>query len=380
MQYRSFGSLDWKASALGFGCMRFPTLDGQRNSSQIDESASIRMIHHAIENGVNYLDTAYPYHEGQSELVVGRALQGGYREKVRLATKLPVWLVKSPGDFDTLLNEQLRKLQTSHIDFYLLHALNKKSWSENVLRHGLLDQASAALADGRIRHLGFSFHDGFDSFREILEATNLWSFCQIQYNYMDMEHQAGTRGLRLAASRGLAVIVMEPLLGGRLAEPPADIRDAMSGFPLLRTPAEWAFQWLWDQPEVSMVLSGMSTMAQVEENLRYADASRIGFFSPAEQDLIAQVREMYSERIVIPCTGCGYCMPCPVGLDIPLNFELFNYAHAFDDEPSARFRYKAFLTEAQRSTACIQCGICEDLCPQRIAIPGFMPKVSALLS
>jgi predicted aldo/keto reductase-like oxidoreductase len=299
--------------------------------------------------------------------VVGRALKNGYRERVRLATKLPIWLVNAPADFGRLLDEQLKKLQTTYIDFYLFHALDQSRWREIVLFHDLLAEAAAALADGRIRHLGFSFHGDF--------AT----FCQIQYNYMDTEHQAGTRGLQLAAGKGLAVVVMEPLLGGRLADPPTDIREAMDTFPLRRSPAEWALQWLWDQPEVSLVLSGMSTFSQLEENLRSALFSSIRSLSPAEQALIAEVREKYSARTVVPCTRCGYCMPCPNGLDIPLNFELFNYAHAFDDVPSARFRYKAFLTEAQRSGSCINCGICEDLCPQKIAIPEWMPKVSALL-
>jgi predicted aldo/keto reductase-like oxidoreductase len=380
MQYRNFGKLDWKASALGFGCMRFPTADGDRLSPNIDEAEALRMVHHAIDNGVNYLDTAYPYHGGQSEIVVGKALQGGYREKVKLATKLPVWLVESPADFDRLLNEQLAKLQTDHIDFYLLHALSGPRWRDIVLKHGLLERAEAALADGRIRHLGFSFHDEYEAFEEIVNGTDLWSFCQIQYNYMDTESQAGVRGLKLAASKGLAVVVMEPLMGGRLADPPKDILEAMNHFPTRRSPVEWALQWLWDQPEVSAILSGMSAMTQVEENLRFADASRIGSFTPVEQELIAGAREKYRARTVIPCSRCNYCMPCPNGVYIPANFEFFNYAHLFDDVVGARFKYQVFLTEAQRSGACIACGHCEELCPQKIAISEQMGKVTALLA
>jgi hypothetical protein len=379
MQYRNFGKLDWKSSALGFGCMRFPTLDGNRLSANIDETAALSMIHQAIDSGVNYIDTAYPYHDGQSEIVVGKALQGGYREKVKLATKLPVWLVQAPSDFDRFLDEQLQKLQTSYIDFYLLHSLGKSNWSI-VLQHNLLAQAEKALADGRIRHLGFSFHDDFACFEEIVNATDLWSFCQIQLNYMDIENQAGTRGLQLAVGKGLAVVVMEPLLGGRLADPPADVLETMESFPVRRAPADWALQWLWDQPEVSVVLSGMNTIGQVEQNLRFADASRPHSFTDADQALIARVREQYNARTVIPCTRCGYCMPCPNGVNIPGNFELYNYAQTFDDVASARFRYPVFLTEAQRSGSCIDCGICEDLCPQHIPIPEWMPKVSALLA
>jgi predicted aldo/keto reductase-like oxidoreductase len=380
MQYRNFGKLDWKASALGFGCMRFPTTDGERLSPNIIEDEAVRMIHHAIDHGVNYLDTAYPYHGGQSEVVVGKALQGGYREKVKLATKLPVWMVESPADFDKLLGEQLQKLQTDHIDFYLLHALSKSRWHDVVLKHGLLDKAADALADGRIRHLGFSFHDDYAGFEEIVNGSDLWSFCQIQYNYMDTENQAGTRGLKLAAGKGLAVVIMEPLLGGRLADPPKDIREEMDRFAVRRSPAEWALDWLWDQPEVSVVLSGMSTMTQVEENLRSAEASRIEAFGEAEQALIADVRDKYRARTVIPCTRCNYCMPCPNGVNIPGNFEFFNYAHLFDDVAGARFKYQIFLTEEQRSGSCIDCGTCAELCPQKIAISEWMPKVIALLA
>jgi predicted aldo/keto reductase-like oxidoreductase len=338
------------------------------------------MVRHAIDNGVNYLDTAYPYHGGQSEIVVGKALQDGYRDKVRLATKLPVWMVAAPDDFDRLLNEQLEKLQTDHVDFYLLHALGHERWQNVVLKHKLLQKAEAALADGRIRHLGFSFHDEYESFPEIVNGSDLWSFCQIQYNYMDTENQAGTRGLKLAAGKGLAVVVMEPLMGGRLADPPKDVREAIEKFPVGRSPVEWALQWLWDQPEVSLILSGMSSMEQVEENLTYADRSRIGAFSAAEQALIADVRKKYSARIAIPCSKCNYCMPCPNGVNIPANFEFFNYAHLFDNVDDARFKYQIFLTEAQRSGNCIACGVCEELCPQKIAISEQMKKVTALLA
>ncbi len=379
MQYRNFGRLDWKASALGFGCMRLPTSDGGRLSPNILEDEAVRMIRHAIDGGVNYVDTAYPYHGGQSEVVVGKALMGGYREKVKLATKLPVWMVTSAADFDKLLGEQLQKLQTGHIDFYLLHALNRSRWQDIILKHNLLDKAAAALADGRIRHLGFSFHDDYESFEEIVNGTELWNFCQIQYNYMDTENQAGTRGLKLAADKGLAVVVMEPLLGGRLVDPPKDVRETMEGSPVRRSPAEWALQWLWDQPEVSVVLSGMSTMAQVEENLRFADASRMHAFGEAEQALIARVREQYRTHTVVPCNRCNYCMPCPNGVDIPRNFDFFNYAHLFDDTEGARFRYSVFLPAEQQASACIACGTCEELCPQKIAISEWMPKVAALL-
>jgi len=380
MQYRTFGKLDWKASVLGFGCMRLPTKDGvQHGSPNVDEPEAIRMLRHAIDQGVNYVDTAYPYHSGQSEVVVGKALRDGYREKVRLATKLPIFIVQGPQDFDRILNEQLTKLQTDHIDFYLMHGLSRATWTNVVLKHNLLAEAQRALADGRIRHLGFSFHDDYACFEEIVNGSDLWSFCQIQYNYMFIENQAGTRGLKLAADKGLAVVIMEPLMGGRLATPPPAIAETIAGDPSHRSPAQLAFEWLWDQPEVSVVLSGMSDMSQVVENLRFADSARVGKLGPADQALVARVREQYEARVAIQCTKCGYCMPCPNNINIPANFELFNYANAYDDVGSAKFRYNFLLKENERAGACIDCGTCEELCPQHIVISDWMPKVSALL-
>jgi len=379
MHYRSFGKLSWKVSALGFGCMRLPTTDGSR-TAPIEEAEAMRMVRHAIDCGVNYVDTAYVYHGGQSEEFLGRALKNGYRDKVKLATKLPLWEIKGAEDFDRLLDVQLAKLDTDHIDFYLFHALDKNRWRNVVLQYDLFTEAAKALADGRIRHLGFSMHDDFACLEEILSGCDLFDFCQIQYNYMDIENQAGTRGLRLAAAKGLAVVIMEPLLGGRLADPPKDVRAEMETFAAGRSPADWALQWLWDQPEVSVVLSGMSTMLQVEQNLRSADAACIGSFSNEEHALIAQAREMYRSRTAIPCTKCGYCMPCPNGVNIPGSFDIFNYAHLYDDLADARFRYQIFLPENQRASSCIECGACEELCPQRIPISTWMPKVTELLA
>ncbi len=379
MQFRKFGKLDWKASALGFGAMRLPSTDGQRGSANVDEVEATRMLRYAIDHGVNYVDTAYPYHEGKSETVVGRALRDGYRQKVRLATKLPTWMVQGPADFDRFLNEQLGKLQTDHIDFYLIHSLNKASWANIVLKHDILREAERALADGRIGHLGFSFHDDYACFEEIVNGSDLWSFCQIQYNYMDTENQAGTRGLKLATDKGLAVVVMEPLMGGRLADPPPAIREMIAGDGARRSAAQLALDWVWDQPEVSVVLSGMSTMDQVADNLRIVDLARVGKMTEADHALIARIREHYHSRISIPCTQCGYCMPCPNDVNIPVNFDLFNYACTYDDVGAARFRYNFVLKEEQRAGACIDCDTCEGLCPQHIPISEWMPKVAALL-
>ena len=285
MQYRQFGKLDWKASALGFGAMRLPTTDPQ-DRSKINETLATRMVRYAIDHGVTYVDTAYPYHNGESERFIGRALQGGYREKVHLATKLPMWAIEKEGDAERILNEQLEKLQTDHVDFYLFHGLRQARW-DTVKQFHLLDWAETALADGRIRALGFSFHDNVTVFKQIIDSYDGWTFCQIQHNYMDINTQAGTEGLRYAAAKGLAVVIMEPLLGGRLADPPDPVQAIWDSAAEVQTPVERAMRWLWDQPEVSVVLSGMSTMAQVIENVANASRYAVGNMTAADQDLIA---------------------------------------------------------------------------------------------
>jgi predicted aldo/keto reductase-like oxidoreductase len=354
--------------------MRLPTKG--EDSGDIDEAEAAKMVRYAIDQGVNYIDTAYPYHEGNSERFVGRVLQDGYREKVRLATKLPCWKVEVAEDFDKLLNEQLEKLQTGQIDFYLLHALNKDSWSK-VRDLDVLKWAEGAIADGRIRYLGFSFHDKVEVFQEIVDAYD-WTFCQIQYNYMDIEHQAGLQGLQYAASKGLAVVIMEPLLGGRLVEPPDPIQALWETSAKKRSAADWALQWLWNQPEVSVILSGMSTMQHVEENVVSGDAASINSFSAGELALIEQVREKYQELCPIPCTKCNYCMPCPNGVDIPRNFEVYNHGRMYDKPEWARGAYK-WIPEEKRAVACIQCRECEEKCPQSIPISEWMPVVHEVL-
>ena len=378
MNYRNFGKLDWITSALGFGCMRLPCTDAAPMSPHIDEAEAIRMIRYGIDSGINYVDTAYPYHNGNSETVVGKALLDGYRQKVRLATKSPVWLIQKSEDFDTYLNEQLKKLQTDHINFYLLHALSEERWSL-VLKFKMLERAEAAIKDGRIGHLGFSFHDKYEAFPKIVDAYGGWTFCQLQYNYMDTDYQAGTRGLSYAAAKGLAVIVMEPLRGGSLATPPRAVRGIFESFPDKRSPAAWGLRWVWNHPEVSLVLSGMTAMPQVEENVRAAEDAEIHVMTEAELDLIARAKEKLAERTAIPCTRCGYCMPCPNGINIPFNFELYNDAVIYEDVKEAPFRYMRFMAEGERASACVACKACEEKCPQKIPVSEWMPKVAAAL-
>jgi predicted aldo/keto reductase-like oxidoreductase len=374
MQYRKFGRLDWDASILGFGTMRLPF---KGNVENIDEKQATRMLHHAVDHGVNYIDTAYTYHGGQSESFLGRALGGGYRQRVKLATKMPSWLVRSPADFDKLFGEQLKRLNTEHIEFYLLHNLNKEYWKK-MRELDAICWAERAIKAGKIGQLGFSFHDEFDVFKEIIDAWD-WPFCQIQYNYMDVRNQAGTRGLKYAASRGMAVVVMEPIRGGKLANPSPSIQEVFERAHIKRRAADWALQWVWNQPEVTVALSGMSAFQQVVENLESADSAGIGTLDEREQELIREVRRRYRKLAPIPCTRCGYCMPCPSGVNIPRNLTLYNEGRMYGRPDLARRQY-GFVAEKARSIACIRCRECEPKCPQGILISEWMPRVSEVLS
>jgi len=377
MKYRRFGRLDWQVSALGFGAMRLPVIDNDR--SKINEPEAIRMIRYALDHGVNYIDTAWFYHDGNSEFLVGRALNHGYREKVKLATKLPSRNVQTADDFDRFLNEQLTRLQSDHIDFYLLHGLNKVSWPK--LRDlDVFNWAESALSDGRIGYLGFSFHDEYDVFKEIIDSYDRWTLCQIQYNFMDTEYQAGSKGLRYAAEKGLAVVVMEPIRGGLLASKlPETVVGLWESAPKRRSPAEWALQWVWNQPEVSTVLSGMTLMEHVVENVDAADRSGPNALTDDELSLIDRVKGEYKNRSLIPCTNCRYCLPCPNNVNIPGILSIYNDATIFNDVGRARHLYPIRIQEGERASQCIECRECEELCPQEIAISEWLEKARELL-
>ena len=379
MKYRPFGKLDWQVSILGFGAMRLP--QNSPDPGDVDEAESVRMIRHAIDKGVNYVDTAYLYHNARGEGIVGKALENGYRDKVRLATKMPSWAINSKSDMDRFLEKQLRRLQTDTIDFYLLHALNRDLWP-NLRKHGVLRWAEQAMAAGRIGILGFSFHDDLHVFKEIVDAYDNWTLCQVQYNYMDISYQAGTKGVRYAANKGLAVVVMEPLRGGSLSrKPPTSVSRILAQAEHQRSPAEWALLWLWEQPEVSVVLSGMSAFDQLEENLSIADKAGPGALTPDEMKLIARARRAFKKLGPIPCTSCGYCQPCKQGVEIPRIFGFYNSGIMYDDMKTARFFYNnpIALKADQRADKCIQCGECAESCPQKIPTPEWLKKVHAEL-
>ncbi|MCY2951367.1 MAG: aldo/keto reductase [Planctomycetota bacterium] len=375
MEYRQFGKLNFKVSALGFGCMRLPTTG---KPEDINEPAAIQMIRHAIDAGVNYIDTAYPYHGGNSEKLLAKALTDAYRQKVAIATKMPVWLVQQSQDFDRLFHEQLERLQTQHIDFYLLHNLQANSWAK-MRQLNALAWLEKARDQGHISHIGFSFHDNFTVFKEIIDAYDGWEFCQIQYNYVNENVQAGTQGLQYAADKGLAVIIMEPLFGGALASPPPLVQQLWHNAPA--DPVTTALRWLWNKPQVATVLSGMSTLEQVQHNLAAATASGIGTISQAESDLITQAQEKYKQLNPIPCTQCGYCTPCPHGVAIPNNFSLYNNAHVFAGNTVTLSRaLYGLLPPSHRAESCADCGDCEPKCPQQIPIRQWMPRVHKELS
>lgn len=362
MQYRDFGRTGLKVSALGFGCMRLPS----NENGEVNVDEAVRQIRYAIDNGVNYLDTAYIYHGGNSERVLGKAIKDGYREKVFVADKLPIWSVKKYEDCERLLNEQLERLDVEYIDFYLVHALNGKAWAE-MKAIGVTDFLDKALKDGKIKYAGFSFHDGTQAFKDIIDSYD-WSFCQMQYNYIDEFNQAGVEGLKYAASKGLGVVIMEPLLGGKLAiTPPAEIQELWDSADVKRKPAEWGLKWIWNQKEVSVVLSGMNAQSQVEENLKTAGEAVPGCLSIEEVELISKVRTKYKELNRVPCTGCKYCMPCPAGVNIPENFSSYNQASMYNDWKGSKWWYEN-KNEKERASSCVECGKCEKVCPQHISI------------
>lgn len=377
MKYRPFGKTGFNVSALGFGAMRLPVLNN--DYGVIDEPAAGKLVHQAIDSGINYIDTAYGYHRGNSEVFLGKVLRGSLRRKVKLATKLPCWQAKEYADFDKLLNEQLGRLQTDHIDFYLFHSLMASFWPR-VRDMGIIEWAEKARQDGRIGHIGFSFHDKFEVFKGIIDDYPGWEFCQIQYNYMDINNQAGVKGLKYAAAKGIPVIAMEPVLGGNLVNPPPHVRPLFDTAPVRRSPAEWAFQWLWNQPEITFVLSGMSTGMQVEENVASAGRSAVGSMAPEELAFIDRVREKYLEVKPVPCTACEYCMPCPHGVKIPVNMAVYNDGIIFGNIDQAKEFYNHFQKKESSAGACVQCMECLPKCPQKIQIPEWMERIHAALS
>ncbi len=364
MKYRTMGKLGIQTSAFGLGCMRF---NGPASGdSIIDEQKAISLIRQAIDGGVTYIDTAYVYLDKTSETVLGKALQDGYRDKVTIATKMPLNAVHDRASMEALLEEELRKLQTDHIDFYLMHGIDREDWEgfKAIGAPAFFDDMKKA---GKIRYKCFSFHAPYEEFEYILNDWD-WDMCQIQYNFMDVENQAGTRGLQLAGSKGIPVVIMEGLLGGRLSKAPENVQALYDAFPVQRTPVEWAFRWLCDHPEVSVVLSGCNEPEQIEENLRIFDTVEPGIMSDEERKLMDDVRAAYLSRTKIGCTGCRYCMPCPNGVNIPGVFSVWNNQSLYGIDPAKDWRMQRILKENAGADQCVGCGACEAACPQHLDI------------
>jgi len=366
MKYREFGKTGCKVSSLGFGAMRMPTveIDGKK---VIDEEKAIALIRRAIDSGVNYVDTAYFYHDGESECLVGKALKDGYREKTYLATKLPMGHVKCAEDFDRLLDEQLSKLDVEYVDFYLFHALNRDHW-EKVKEFGLIEKMKKAKADGKIRHMGFSFHDDLEIFETIMEEYDGCEFCQIQFNYLDTDYQAGIEGLRLAAEKGIGLIIMEPLLGGGLVAPHETVKACL---PEGMSTVEAALSYIWNYPEVSLLLSGMGTEEQLTENMALADKYEASSLTKEQENCFIEAKKAHAKLGLIPCTGCNYCSVCPEEIAIPEIFSAFNLGASED-----RRKVKEAMPDIEdRVRKCADCGACEKMCPQNIEIRKMFKRI-----
>lgn len=378
MLMKKFNGLDRENSLIGMGVMRL--LEDEKG--KVDTNEAIRLLRYAIDNGINYIDTAYTYHGGMSEKIVGMALKDGYREKVILADKMPTWLLKSEEDAAGYFDKQLERLDVDCIDMYLIHNIIPANWKKT-LKYNLLNFLDEKKAEGKIGHIGFSFHGELDLFKEVIDAYP-WEFCQIQLNYLDKDSQAGLEGLEYARERGIDVIVMEPLKGGRISDkvPPsvqaiwddAKARGVVSGD---RTAAEWAFKWVAAQPGVSLILSGMNTYKQLDENIRIFSREDVGVLTGEEIEVIDRVAEEYNSKIRYQCTGCGYCLPCPQKIDIPYLIDKLNNWFAFDKNPSIRLEYRNWTDK--HGSDCIHCGQCEEKCPQGLKISHIMSEAEAEL-
>jgi predicted aldo/keto reductase-like oxidoreductase len=374
MLYREMPKTGDKLSILGFGCMRLP--GGQMSP---DEEESIKQIRSSIDRGINYVDTAWPYHGGKSEVILGKALKDGYREKVKIADKLPIWMCHKRDDMDYFLDEQLKRLDVKQIDYYLIHALDGPTWKK-AMELGVIDFLDKAKESGKIAHAGFSFHGAREDFKGIIDDYS-WEFCQIQYNILDEQVQAGKEGLDYAYSKNIGVIIMEPLRGGMLAgEQPREVQKIYDTAPVKRTNVEWSLRWLWNHEGIITVLSGMNNEDHIAENLKIASEAEIDSLTEEELGIVKSASEAFRKAMKIPCTGCQYCMPCPKGINIPQAFSFYNNKYLFKTGMTNKMMYLMFSGGTQKrdpglASQCISCGKCVTHCPQKIDIPAELNNV-----
>jgi predicted aldo/keto reductase-like oxidoreductase len=376
MQYRKIPKTGEEISILGFGCMRLPEKRGS-----IDEKRAKNQFLMAINEGVNYFDTAMPYHMGASETFLGKVIsEEGIREKINIATKLPPWSVNKSEDMEKIISAQLKKLKTDYIDYYLLHALNGEVFNK-LTEFGVLEFLSKLKSDGIIRNAGFSFHGKKKDFKKIIDAYD-WEFCQIQYNYLDVKNQAGKKGLEYAAGKDIGVIIMEPLRGGNLGKkPPKEIKQLWKDSDTKREPVEWSLEWIWNHPEVTAVLSGMNNEEHITQNIKIASKFLPESMSQKDLEIVSKTEKLYRKLMKVGCTGCGYCMPCPSGVNIPGCFEHYNSYHVFNDKTNAKMNYLIFCggllsDKSSHASLCEECGECEKVCPQGLPIIELLKEVS----
>ena len=374
MLYRKNPKNGKELSILGYGCLRFTKKGGV-----IDQKKAEEEMKAAIENGVNYFDTAYTYHG--SEVCLGKFLAKGYRDKVNIATKLPHYYIKTIEDMEKCFEEQLQRLQTDHIEYYLMHMLNDCRTWEKLVQIGIRDWIEEKKKSGVIRNIGFSYHGNSENFRALLDAYD-WDFCQIQYNYLDEHSQAGRRGLEAAYKKGIPVIIMEPLRGGKLVNMlPKEAHEAIAKSDRGYTAAEWGLRWLWDQPGVTCVLSGMNSSEMVAENIRIASEMTVGQFTETDFQTIEEIRKAIRKKEKVGCTGCRYCMPCPKGVDIPGIFHYYNLS-SIEKKSTTRkefARNMGLRKDSCMASQCIKCGKCEKHCPQHIAIREKLQEADRVL-
>ncbi|MBH1941796.1 aldo/keto reductase [Mobilitalea sibirica] len=372
MQYIDFGKSNRQISRFGMGCMRFPRTKAEDGSEIIDEKEAIKMIRYAIDHGVNYMDTAYSY--PGSEVVLGKALKDGYREKVMIETKSPSWAINCPEDFQKFFDEEIERLQVDYIDTYLFHCLDRSNW-EKVKKNGGFEFMEKLKKEGKIKNIGFSFHADYELFTEIVDAYS-WDTCLIQLNILDQNHQAGLKGLKYAADRGISVVIMEPLKGGMIGtKVPEEVDQLLDNYDDKRSLVEWAFRWLYHYKEAKVILSGVSNMQQLEDNLRIFSKAESGVMSEKDMELITGIQDIYRRKVKVGCTGCGYCMPCPSDVNIPEIFKIYNDSQLTDwSEFGKTFYHLIASTSGKDASNCTACRLCESHCPQNIQIADVLKE------